>query len=171
MSDGLYVTGTEPATGKSAVALGVYELLARRVGRLGVFRPVVEAREGPDPVVDLLRPRAPDPAPYEASIGVSYADLHADEVPRTRQLGDAGGGDRHRGVGPDALDGDDLAGDLDRHQVPPRAAEPRRRWCSCSDRTPMSPRTSASMPCTQAATPWIVVMHGMPLCTAAVRIS
>jgi phosphate acetyltransferase len=80
MSDGLYVTGTEPATGKSAVALGVYELLARRVGRLGVFRPVVEAREGPDPVVDLLRPRAPDPAPYEASIGVSYADLHADEA-------------------------------------------------------------------------------------------
>jgi phosphate acetyltransferase len=80
MSDGLYVTGTEPATGKSAVALGVHELLARRVGRLGVFRPVVEARQGPDPVVDLLRPRAPDPAPYEASIGVSYADLHADET-------------------------------------------------------------------------------------------
>jgi len=80
MSDGLYVTGTEPATGKSAVALGVHELLARRVGRVGVFRPVVEAREGPDPVVDLLRPRGPDPEPYEASIGVSYADLHADET-------------------------------------------------------------------------------------------
>ena len=80
MSDGLYVTGTEPATGKSAVALGVHELLARRVGRVGVFRPVVESRQGPDPVVDLLRPRAHDPEPYEASIGVSYADLHADET-------------------------------------------------------------------------------------------
>ncbi len=106
MSDGLYVTGTEPATGKSAVALGVYELLARRVGRLGVFRPVVEAREGPDPVVDLLRPRAPDPAPYEASIGVSYADLHADEdaalgeiVARFRAL--AAGCDRVLVVGTD----------------------------------------------------------------------
>ncbi|CAA9546043.1 MAG: BioD-like N-terminal domain / Phosphate acetyltransferase [uncultured Thermoleophilia bacterium] len=79
MSDGLYVTGTEPATGKSAVALGMHELLARRVGRLGVFRPVVGALDAPDPVVDLLRPRAADPAPYEASLGVSHAALRADE--------------------------------------------------------------------------------------------
>ena len=41
MSQGVYVAGCEPATGKSAVALGVQQLLARRVGRLGVFHPVV----------------------------------------------------------------------------------------------------------------------------------
>ena len=79
MSDGLYVTGCEPATGKSAVALGVHELLARRVGRLGVFRPVVHSLDGRDPVVDLLRPRAADPAPYEASVGVAYPDVLANE--------------------------------------------------------------------------------------------
>ncbi len=78
MSDGLYVTGTEPATGKSAIALGLYELLARRVGRLGVFRPVVHNR-GRDRVVDLLLPRAPEPQPVEACIGVTYADVVADE--------------------------------------------------------------------------------------------
>jgi phosphate acetyltransferase len=79
MSDGIYVTGTEPATGKSAVALGLHERLARRVGRLGVFRPVVDTLDGRDPVVDLLRPRAHDPAPYAASLGVTYADVRADE--------------------------------------------------------------------------------------------
>jgi phosphate acetyltransferase len=79
VSDGLYVTGCEPRTGKSAVALGLFDLLARRVGRLGVFRPVVPLSSGPDPVVDLLLPRAPEPVPYEACLGVTYADLQADE--------------------------------------------------------------------------------------------
>ena len=36
---GIYLTGCEPATGKSAVALGLHELLSRRIERLGVFRP------------------------------------------------------------------------------------------------------------------------------------
>ena len=42
---------------------------------------------------------------------------------------------------------------------------------SCSDRTPMSPRRIASSPCTAAPRPWIVVMHGMSVETAAVRMS
>ena len=41
MTPGVYVIGCEPATGKSAVALGVRQLLARRLTRLGVFRPVL----------------------------------------------------------------------------------------------------------------------------------
>ena len=82
MSDGLYVTGCEPATGKSAIALGVFELLARRVGRLGVFRPVVSGREaggGRDGVVDLLLPRAHGDLSPDACVGVTYADVLADE--------------------------------------------------------------------------------------------
>jgi phosphate acetyltransferase len=82
VSDGLYVTGCEPATGKSAVALGVFALLTRRVGRLGVFRPVVSAHDGAggaDGIVDLLLPRVPTELPYEACVGVSYADVLADE--------------------------------------------------------------------------------------------
>ena len=69
----VYVASAEGYTGKSAVALGVLEQLSRRVGRVGVFRPVVraDAREdhgatmsGPaglprrgDPVVRRVRRR------------------------------------------------------------------------------------------------------------------
>jgi phosphate acetyltransferase len=75
---GLYVAGSGPATGKSAIALGLHHLLARRIGRLGVFRPVVQATDGRDPLVDLLRARGASAAPYEASLGVGYDAVRAD---------------------------------------------------------------------------------------------
>jgi phosphate acetyltransferase len=78
MSAGIYVAGSEPATGKSAVALGVQQLLARRVQRLGVFRPVV-AGASSDPLIDLLRPGF-ELLPYEASCGVGYEEVRADEA-------------------------------------------------------------------------------------------
>jgi phosphate acetyltransferase len=76
MTPGVYVAGCEPATGKSAVALGVQQLLARRVERLGVFRPVVADAEH-DPLIDLLRP---DFVPYSAACGVGYEEVRADEA-------------------------------------------------------------------------------------------
>ena len=79
MTPGVYVAGCEPATGKSAVALGVQQLLARRVQRLGVFRPVIADPEH-DPLLDLLRPSGADFLPYEASCGVGYEDVRADEA-------------------------------------------------------------------------------------------
>jgi phosphate acetyltransferase len=79
MTPGVYVAGCEPATGKSAVALGVQQLLARRVGRLGVFRPVI-ADPDHDPLLDLLRPSGADFLPYEASCGVGYEEVRADEA-------------------------------------------------------------------------------------------
>ncbi len=79
MTPGVYVAGCEPATGKSAVALGVQQLLARRVGRLGVFRPVIADPEH-DPLLDLLRPSGADFLPYEASCGVGYEEVRADEA-------------------------------------------------------------------------------------------
>src|SRR4051794_19267846 len=78
MTPGVFVTGSEPASGKSAVALGVQQLLARRIGRLGVFRPVVAHPEH-DPILDLLRPNGADFVPYAASYGVGYAEVRADE--------------------------------------------------------------------------------------------
>jgi phosphate acetyltransferase len=79
MTPGVYVAGCESATGKSAVALGVQQLLTRRVQRLGVFRPVV-ADPDHDPLLDLLRPLGTAVAPYEASCGVGYEDVRADEA-------------------------------------------------------------------------------------------
>src|SRR3954469_22995199 len=79
MTPGVYVSGCEPATGKSAVALGVQQLLTRRVERLGVFRPVVAEPER-DPLIDLLRPLGASFLPYEASCGVGYEEVRADEA-------------------------------------------------------------------------------------------
>ena len=77
-SRGLYVAGSGPATGKSAIALGAFGLLAGQLGRLGVFRPVVADAGERDPIVDLLKAPGADPLPYAASIGVGYADVRAD---------------------------------------------------------------------------------------------
>ena len=54
MSNSLYITSTSVRAGKAVVALGVMELLARRVGRLGIFRPIVSQNNGPDAMIELL---------------------------------------------------------------------------------------------------------------------
>ncbi|MBV1848945.1 phosphate acetyltransferase [Catellatospora tritici] len=57
MARGVYVTGVGAGGGKSAVALGLAEVLSRRVRRLGVFRPLTREGDSADPVVALLRSR------------------------------------------------------------------------------------------------------------------
>jgi phosphate acetyltransferase len=64
----VYVTGLEPGGGKSTVALGIAELLSRRVQRLAVFRPLV--RDADDPIVALLRDRY---QLADAGYGTTYA--------------------------------------------------------------------------------------------------
>ena len=85
MTRSVYVTGLEPGGGKSAVALGLAELLSRRVERLGAFRPL--ARSQPDPIIELLRQRYAMPLPPEALTGTDYqtarsylGDGRADEL-------------------------------------------------------------------------------------------
>ena len=73
MARTVYVTGLRPGGGKSAVALGVTELLSRQVARLAVFRPLV--REAGDPILGLLRQRYPtQPA---AGYAATYAEATA----------------------------------------------------------------------------------------------
>ena len=55
------------------------QLLARRVERLGVFRPVVADPEH-DPLLDLLRPGGAEFLPYDAMCGVGYEEVRADEA-------------------------------------------------------------------------------------------
>src|SRR5437867_2939224 len=59
----------EPQSGKSVVALGLMELLSRRVQRLGFFRPIVPSASEPDPEIELIRAR------YQ--LDFSYEDMHA----------------------------------------------------------------------------------------------
>jgi len=44
MARNLYITTTEPRSGKSAIVLGVMELLLRNLGTVGFFRPIVDIR-------------------------------------------------------------------------------------------------------------------------------
>jgi len=69
----VYVAEHGPGAGKSAVALGVAELLSRRVPRLGVFRPLVRAG-APDPTLTLLRERYRVERPYGDLYGVLGTD-------------------------------------------------------------------------------------------------
>jgi phosphate acetyltransferase len=72
----LYIAALEQDTGKSVVALGVMEMLAGIVGRVGFFRPVVSEHDGSDPLTELVRTRYQidlDPAEMQ---GVSYDDVH-----------------------------------------------------------------------------------------------
>ena len=55
MAGGVYLTAMGPASGKSIVALGLVELLSRRVSRVGVYRPIVQHL--PDNDLELIRSR------------------------------------------------------------------------------------------------------------------
>lgn len=72
MSDSLYITSTTIRAGKAVVALGTLETLARQVGRICVFRPIVDHPDRSDALLDLLADRyqgAVDPR-----IGLTYAE-------------------------------------------------------------------------------------------------
>jgi phosphate acetyltransferase len=79
----VYVASVEGNTGKSAVALGVLDVLSRRVERVGVFRPIVRndratARGERDYVLDLLIAHEAVTLSYDECTGVTYDDVHAD---------------------------------------------------------------------------------------------
>ena len=82
MGSSVYVASVEGYTGKSTVALGLLEQMSRRVGRVGVFRPVVRAdtaaHAGRDYVLDLLVSHDAVTLSYDECAGVSYDEVHAD---------------------------------------------------------------------------------------------
>ena len=60
------------------VALGLVNLLARRVRRLGVFRPVTRSTAGHDQLLNLLLDHDGVALSNDRGIGVTYDDVHAD---------------------------------------------------------------------------------------------
>jgi phosphate acetyltransferase len=56
MTNAIYLTTSEPYSGKSLVSLGITELLLRRTPKVGIFRPVIEEPpdKGCDKNIDLL---------------------------------------------------------------------------------------------------------------------
>jgi phosphate acetyltransferase len=79
MGSSVYVASVEGYTGKSAVALGLLEQLSRRVGRVGVFRPVVRGEAGErDHVLELLVSHEAVTLSYDECAGVGYDEVHTD---------------------------------------------------------------------------------------------
>ncbi len=77
MPQTIYLASAEGHTGKSAVALGLMEALSRRVGRVGVFRPVSRSADG-DYVLDLLLSVATADVPAADAVGTTYEAVHHD---------------------------------------------------------------------------------------------
>src|SRR4029450_2783503 len=73
----VFLAAIEPDSGKSLVALGLMEALARRSGRVGFFRPVVAAGAEPGADVGLLRRPFRLAQSYEESFAVTEDDLAA----------------------------------------------------------------------------------------------
>ena len=74
----VYVASPEGQTGKSVIALGLVDLLLRRVRKVGVFRPITRSADEADELVRLLIGREGVDLEYEACVGVTYDDVHAD---------------------------------------------------------------------------------------------
>src|SRR5690606_32091811 len=84
----IYITSPEGETGKSTIALGVLDLLVRKVQRGGVFRPVTRSAgtEVQYYVLVLLLAHDDVPLPADQAIGVTYEYVHADPEAALSQI-------------------------------------------------------------------------------------
>ncbi|MBD2312406.1 phosphate acetyltransferase [Desertifilum sp. FACHB-1129] len=87
MLQNLYIAAIAPNSGKSLIVLGLMELLSKRIGRLGFFRPVTRSENHRDNDIELIRSRYPLDVPYEAQYALTreelqhwVADGHYDEI-------------------------------------------------------------------------------------------
>ncbi len=72
MSNNLYITATEARSGKSAVILGVMEMLLRKIDRVGFFRPIINVDPGlndPDHDIVLVSSHFNLKIPYDQMYG------------------------------------------------------------------------------------------------------
>src|SRR5512143_111957 len=72
MSKGIYITSSEPRSGKSVVVLGIMEMFAGQSGKAGFFRPVVMDAQKPDNMTNLIIGRYDLKMPYEMLYGCTY---------------------------------------------------------------------------------------------------
>ncbi|PHR27877.1 MAG: phosphate acetyltransferase [Desulfotalea sp.] len=81
MANKLYVAGTEPRTGKSAVVLGLMELLTRNIKKVAFFRPLVDISESPeamDNTISLIR--------HHYHLDYDYDEMYAYTVNEANQM-------------------------------------------------------------------------------------
>jgi phosphate acetyltransferase len=72
MANNLYITATEAKSGKSAISLGVMEMLIRKIRKVGFFRPIIagDPKQGQmDADIDLITSYFNLDIPYEHTYG------------------------------------------------------------------------------------------------------
>jgi phosphate acetyltransferase len=74
MANSLYIAAMEPGSGKSVVALGIMEMLSRRIRRVGYFRPVVPSAKQPDNNIRLIKSRYHLELAYEDMFAYAHED-------------------------------------------------------------------------------------------------
>ena len=87
MGRGLYIAGIEPRSGKSLVALGLMELLSRRIRNVGYFRPVIPGGSEPDNNIRLIQSRYNLNLDYEEMYAYNH-DVAQSKSTRGRQDAD-----------------------------------------------------------------------------------
>jgi phosphate acetyltransferase len=83
MTQGIYIVGAEPRSGKSVIVLGMMEMLSGRMGKVGFFRPVVRDESKPDNITTLIIKRYGLDLSYEKLYGCGY-DMARDMFSRNR---------------------------------------------------------------------------------------
>jgi phosphate acetyltransferase len=78
MANSLYIAAMEPGSGKSVAALGLMEMLSRRIRRVGYFRPVVPSANEPDNNTRLIKSRYNLDLAYEEMF--AYTHEHARDM-------------------------------------------------------------------------------------------
>jgi phosphate acetyltransferase len=73
MSNNLYIATMEPRAGKSVVALGIMELLSRRLHKIGFFRPIIPDVTW-DNNIQLIRHRYNLKLPYESLYAYKHSE-------------------------------------------------------------------------------------------------
>lgn len=78
MAESLYITATEARSGKSAICLGLMEMLARKIDRVGFFRPIINAAPGSksrDHDINLISSHFKLRIPYEKMYGYTAEEV------------------------------------------------------------------------------------------------
>ncbi len=77
MANNLYITSTESRSGKSAICLGIMELLIRNIDRVGFFRPLIRDNNGkPDNDIDLISKYFKLDIPYDDMYGCTTSEAN-----------------------------------------------------------------------------------------------
>jgi phosphate acetyltransferase len=74
MANNLYITSTEARSGKSAISLGIMEMLLRKIGRVAFFRPLITAIDDRNESIKLISSHFNLKIPYEQMVGFTVKE-------------------------------------------------------------------------------------------------